>query len=396
VPQPGETALLALDLPAPALAAAAIAAWEAGEAVLPLPAHAPPAERAAVLTALRPTAVLDPDGRHEQRDGVPVDAEVAVVVATSGTTGTPKGAELTRTGMELAARAYAEFLEARPVDGWLACTPLHHVAGIATVARSVVTGLPLVVHDHFDVARVAAAPAAEHATIVLVVPTMLRRLVDADADLGRFHRVVVGASALAPALRQRAESLGARVVETYGMTETWGGVVLEGRALRGVEIRLSDAGEVLVRSEMVMRGYRLDPTRTSEVLDADGWLHTGDVGELGDDGRLRVVDRLKDLVITGGVNVSPVQVEHVLAHHPEVADVCVVGVDDDEWGERVVAYVVPRDAASPPTLDALRDHARDRLSAPELPRELRLVDAIPRSASGKPLRRRLRDSTGRS
>jgi len=392
VPPPGETALVALELPARALAAAAIASWEAGEAVLPLSTAWPAAERRAVLEAMRPTALVDAEGRHERADGIPAEADVAAVVATSGTTGTAKGAVLTRAGMELAARAYADFLRVRPVDGWLACTPLHHVAGIATVARSVTTGLPLVVHDAFDPARVAAAPDDEGATIVLVVPTMLRRLVDLGADLGRFHRVVVGASALAPGLRARAEALGARIVETYGMTETWGGVVLEGHTLPGVEMTLSGAGEVLVRSEMVMRGYRLDPDRTAEVLDADGWLHTGDVGEIGADGRLRVVDRLKDLVITGGVNVSPVQVEHVLAHHPDVADVCVVGVPDEEWGERVVAYVVPIDASAPPDLGELRRFATTQLSAPELPRELRLVAAIPRSASGKPLRRRLREA----
>jgi O-succinylbenzoic acid--CoA ligase len=200
----------------------------------------------------------------------------------------------------------------------------------------------------------------------------------------------VGASALPPALRASAEALGARIVETYGMTETWGGVVLEGRALPGVEVRVAESGEVLVRSPMVMRGYRLDPEHTAQTLDPDGWLHTGDLGEIGADGRLRVVDRMKDLVISGGVNVSPVEVEHVLAHHPAVHDVCVVGAPDDEWGERVVAYVVPRDREHPPSLDDLRAYGRTSLAAPKLPRELRIVEAIPRSASGKPLRRELR------
>lgn len=390
MPAADDTDLVALALPAPQLAAAAHAAWQAGEAVLPLPASASPAARDQLLDALRPTVLVDADGRHRRRDGIPADASVAAVVPTSGTTGTSKGAELTRAGMELAAHAYAEFLEARPVDAWLACTPLHHVAGIATVARAHVTGLPLVVHDHFDVDQVAAAPDAEGATIVLVVPTMVRRLVDAEVDLGRYHRVVVGASALSPALRARAEALGARIVETYGMTETWGGVVLEGRALRGVEVRIAENREVLLRGDMVMRGYRLDPQRTAEVLDPDGWIHTGDVGERTPDGRLRVVDRIKDLVITGGVNVSPVEVEGVLSHHPAVADVCIVGAPDDEWGERVVAYVVPRDPDAPPSLDDLREYARTTLDPPDLPRELRLVTEIPRSASGKPLRRHLR------
>jgi acyl-CoA synthetase (AMP-forming)/AMP-acid ligase II len=143
---------------------------------------------------------------------------------------------------------------------------------------------------------------------------------------------------------------------------------------------------------MVMRGYRRDAERTAEVLTPDGWLHTGDVGRLDQNGRVEVVDRLRDLVITGGVNVSPTEVEAVLTEHPGVTDVCVIGVADDEWGERVVAVVVPEDGATPPTLAGLRDFARERLSAPKLPRELRLVSQIPRSNSGKPLRRVLREA----
>jgi acyl-CoA synthetase (AMP-forming)/AMP-acid ligase II len=142
---------------------------------------------------------------------------------------------------------------------------------------------------------------------------------------------------------------------------------------------------------MVMRAYRLDPTRTATALEADGWFHTGDVGTV-DDGRVRVVDRLKDVVITGGVNVSPTEVEAVLARHPDIADACVVGVPDEEWGEVVTAFVVPRDGAPAPSLEELRAFGRDALSGPKLPRATRAVDAIPRTASGKPLRRLLRDA----
>ncbi len=154
-------------------------------------------------------------------------------------------------------------------------------------------------------------------------------------------------------------------------------------------------GEILVRGPMVMRAYRLDPERTASVFHADGWFHTGDVGEIDIDAdgtrRVRVVDRLHDLVITGGVNVSPTEVEGVLARHPEVDDVCVIGLPDDEWGETVTAFVVPRAGSSAPTLDELRAYAREHLSGPKLPRAVRIVDAIPRTASGKPLRRVLRE-----
>ena len=141
-----------------------------------------------------------------------------------------------------------------------------------------------------------------------------------------------------------------------------------------------------------MRAYRLDPIRSADVIDADGWLRTGDIGVVDAGGRVHVTDRLKDLVITGGVNVSPTEVEAALAHHPDVHDVCVVGVPDDEWGELVVAFVVPRVGARPPSIEALRAFGREMLSGPKLPRAARAVDVIPRTASGKPLRRLLRDS----
>ena len=157
---------------------------------------------------------------------------------------------------------------------------------------------------------------------------------------------------------------------------------------RAPSVTIAGDGEILVRGATVMRRYRGDPDATAAAFTPDGAYRTGDLGVV-EDGRVRVVDRARDLVITGGVNVSPSAVEVVLAEHPDVDDVCVSGVPDDEWGERVVAFVVVR-AGSTPTLDALRAFARDRLTPPQLPRELVVVDAIPRTASGKPLRRELR------
>ena len=183
--------------------------------------------------------------------------------------------------------------------------------------------------------------------------------------------MIIGGAPLPDALRARAESAGVVIADAYGLSETWGGFALDGVPIAGVECRLDpESAEILVRGAPVMRGYRLDPQRSAEVLDADGWLHTGDIGELDAGDRLRVIDRAKDLVITGGVNVSPTEVENVLATHPDVEDVCVIGVPDAEWGERVVAFVVAgagiavtrpskRSARSPPA----------ELAAPKLPRE---------------------------
>ena len=203
--------------------------------------------------------------------------------------------------------------------------------------------------------------------------------------------MIVGAAPCPPGLWRRAVAHGVPVVDAYGLSETWSAFAIDGRPIAGAEVRIdSETGEILVRGAMVMRGYRLDPARTAEVLTPDGWLHTGDIGASGPDGRIRVVDRLKDLVITGGVNVSPTEVEAVLMQHPGVADACVVGVPDDEWGERVVAYVVPHVGRAAPSVAELRAFGRDRLGAAKLPREVRIVDAIPRSTSGKALRRVLR------
>jgi o-succinylbenzoate---CoA ligase len=387
---PDETPLVAAPLSGPALAEAVFAAWDAGEAILPLNPAAPAAERARLLEQFRPTHLVDADGRRAVRRGVPVAGDIVAVMVTSGTTGAPKGVELTRAGMETMGRGYSAGVGAGPGDRWLACLPLHHVASLGILARSAVTGVPYTVHDGFDLARVTGAPRDEGATIVSLVPTAMRRLLDAAAPLHDYRCVIVGGAPCAPELRRRAEETGVRVVDAYGMTETWSGWALDGVPIAGAEASVAGDGELRVRGAMVMRRYRFDPEQTAGVLTPDGWLATGDIGDIGEDGRVRVVDRKKDVVITGGVNVSPTEVEGVLSHHEAVGDVCVIGAPDEEWGERVVAFVVPADARWPPSLDALRAFGGEQLSAAKLPRELRIIDEIPRSSGGKPLRRLLR------
>ncbi len=389
MPAPDETTLVAAALPNRALAPVIREAWDAGEAVMPLNPALPAAELDRLLALARPTHLVDPDGTRTARPGgVPVPADTAAVVCTSGTTGNPKAVELTRTGLQAMGSGVSKAVGAAGGDRWLACHPLFFVAGLAILGRSWVTGVPVVVHDGFDLERVGHAPGSEGATIVSLVPTTLRRLLRAGT-LGRFRAVVVGGAPLPQPLRDEAETTGVEVFDAYGLTETWGGCVTNGRPNDEVEVRLLAQDEVALRGTPVMRHYRNDPSLTEEAFDADGWFRTGDVGSLSADGRLAIVDRLKDLVITGGVNVSPTEVEGVLALHPDIADACVIGVADDEWGERVVACVVPRDASAVPALDDVRTFVRERLGATKAPKELRIVDTIPRSPSGKALRRLL-------
>jgi o-succinylbenzoate---CoA ligase len=411
MPPDDEAEAVAVLLPAPEATRAAVARWEAGEAVVPLDPAAPGPDLRRALAALRPTALLDGDGRSRRRDGVPVAAGVAAVVATSGTTGERKGVELTFAGLAASGSAVVSALGGGAEDGWLCCLPVHMVAGLAVLGRAWATGAPVTVQAGFDPAAVAeAARTGRRPAFVSLVPTMLRRLLEAEPDAAAgFAHILLGGGPIDPALLARARAGGATVSTTYGMTETWGGIVHNGHPLCGVELRLDRAdgaaepgpgsegvGEILVRAPMLMRGYRLWPEGTAAAIDGDGWYRTGDVGRFDPaaGGRLRIVDRLGDVVNTGGVKVSPTEVERVLAGHPAVADVCVAGRPDPEWGQRVVAFVVPAEPAAPPALDDLRAFARGELPAAKLPREVVLVTAIPRTAGGKPLRRLLPGARG--
>lgn len=330
-------------------------AWDDGDAILPIDARLPSAAREAVLAAARADE--------------PVDDGDALVVATSGTTGAPRCAVLTHDAVRASAAATSSHLAVDPsVDRWLACLPLAHVGGLGVVTRALLTGTPLTAHGGFDPDAVARAARVDGCTLVSLVPTALRRL---PPDVATSFRVIVLGGSSMP------DELPSNVVTTYGMTETAGGIVYDGRPLDGVEVRIVD-GAIEVRAPMVLRCYRdgTDPKR------ADGWLPTGDAGELAQD-RLVVHGRIGDVVVTGGEKVWPAAVERVLARHPSVAEVAVVGRPDTEWGARVVAVVVPRRGAVPPTLDALREHVRAELPAYAAPRELELVDELPRTTIGK-------------
>ena len=366
---PGDAFVRALD-----------ATWARGDVALPLDPNAPADVLRRTLDGMGAATVVDAAGEQEYAADAPaveVD-DAALVIATSGSTGEPKGALLTHGALQASAAATQQRIGVRPDDSWLSCLPWQHIGGLQVLLRSQLAGTPLTVHERFDVTAVAETAA----TLVSLVPTQLARLLDAGVDLSRFRVILLGGAPASASLLQRAADAGAPVTTTYGMSETCGGCVYDGRPLDGVDVRLGDGGRVEIAGPVLMAGYRLRRDLTAEAL-SDGWLLTHDVGEYDDAGRLRIVGRTDDIVISGGENVATPAVADVLAGHPAVADVAVTGVPDPQWGQRVVAVAVPRPAASV-TLDELRAWSADRLAAAALPRSLVLVGELPRLASGKP------------
>jgi O-succinylbenzoic acid--CoA ligase len=360
--------LVALALPGgPAFVDAVRRAWDAGDAVAPLDLSAPPPARAVALASLAPEVVVDGDGEHRIDGGRPAEDGDALVLLTSGTSGTPKAVVLSRDAVDAAAYASTTAIGVDPDARWLACLPLHHVGGFGVVARALVCDTGLEVHPGFDAVAVADA-AARGSTHTSLVPTALRRI-----DPSWFRAILLGGSHI-PSPRPR------NTIATYGMTETCGGVVYDGLPLNGVEVSVDRDDRISLRSPTLLRCYR----DGADPLDHRGWFRTGDLGALDPTtGRLTVWGRADDVIVTGGEKVWPGDVEAVLVAHPGVAELAVVGRPDAEWGERVVAVVVPADPASPPALDDLRALAKEHLPAWAAPKSIELVGSIPRTSLGK-------------
>jgi O-succinylbenzoic acid--CoA ligase len=374
--------LVAIDLPGgTAFVDALQRTWDAGDAVLPVDQRLPPPAAAALLGAMRAAVVIDAGGEHPLEGGEATEEGDALVVATSGSTGAPKGVVLTHDAVAASAAATSARLGVGDDDHWLACLPLAHIGGLSVVTRALHRGVGLTVLPRFDPDAVTEA-AAQGATLTSLVTTALQRI-----DPTIFRCIVLGGSR-PPADRPP------NTVATYGMTETGSGVVYDGVPLDGVEIRISTDQEILVRCPMMLRGYRDGST----PIDRDGWLHTGDLGAWRDDEsgrrRLHVDGRAGDLIISGGENVWPEVVEAALATHPMVADVGVAGTQDAVWGQRVGAWIVATDPAAPPTLAELREHVGATLPSFMAPRELFVVERLPRTALGKLQRTLLARSAG--
>lgn len=353
--------LTALNLPgSPDFVHALQSVWERGDAVFPLDRRLPMAAQRSMLQGFGVATVISGDGETTLSDGEPVEPGDALVIATSGSSGPPKAAVLTHAAVEASARATSERLQVTDNDHWLACLPLAHVGGLSVITRSLITGTTLTVIDGFD----ADVVSASEATLVSLVTTALQRI-----DPSLFRAIVLG-GARPPADRPP------HCIATYGLTETGSGVVYNGKPLNSVEIEIRD-GEVHVRGPMLLRCYR-DGT---SPLTRDGWLPTGDLGFLRDDGSLHVEGRRGDVINTGGEKVWPDDVERQLIQHPDIHDVAVTGLPDNEWGQIVAAFVV---SARPNlSLDEIREHCRAQLPGYALPKQLELVEAIPRTALGK-------------
>lgn len=338
----------------------------------------------------------------------------AAVVFTSGTSGEPRAAVLTHGNFLWSALASARNLGVRAGDLWLCCLPLHHVGGLSILTRAAMTGTAALLHERFDAQAVNRAIDEQGVTLVSLVPTMLARLLDARQGRpfpGTLRAGLIGGGPAEPALLEEAAKHSLRALPTYGLTEAasqvttlalreWPrGIATAGRPLPFTRVEIRDGedravgpdveGEIVVRGPTVMAGYIGDPGATEAALHRR-WLRTGDIGTWDEEGRLRVLDRRADRIVTGGENVSPEEVERALAAHPSVRAACVVGVPSREWGQEVAAAVelVPGAAL---TLEDLREHGRVKLSGFKLPRRMLAMTPLPRSASGKLLRRVVRD-----
>ena len=299
------------------------------------------------------------------------------VVETSGSTGTPKRVLLSRAAVLASVQASARRLGGS--GRWLLALPPTYVAGLQVICRSLVAGHePVLLGDDF-------AAAARKAEFVSLVPTQLHRLLDTDADaLRSFHTVLLGGGPVDARLRERAADAGVRVVTTYGSAETAGGCVYDGLPLDGVGVAIGDDGRVRIGGPVLFDGYDGDPARTAEAL-VDGWFLTSDAGRLDEDGRLHVLGRIDDMVVSGGVNVPAAAVAARLREHPAVRAAEVLGVPDEEWGNRVVAFVVGELSAA-----EARDWVGEAHPRSWAPRQLVRLDAIPMLDNGKPDRVTLR------
>jgi O-succinylbenzoic acid--CoA ligase len=361
--------LIALDMPASKTFVELVQrVWSNGDAVLPIDQRLPQHGKKLLLDAMSPSEIIDASfDSSALPDGRPMQDGEALVIASSGSTGSPKGIIHTHSSVLAGAQASASRLQLTASDHWLVCIPVSHVGGFSVISRAMHTGAALSLHPNFDVTAVRQA-AENGATHTSLVATALSRI-----DTSLFKTILLGGSS-APA------NLPNNVITTYGMTETGGGVVYNGEPLSNVEIKIEE-GEIYLRCPMLTCGYRNEQTLSLK----DGWYATGDMGEI-NNGKLSVHGRKTDMIITGGENVWPSAVEASLSSHPMINQVVVRGTPDTNWGQRVVAYVVLNgslNTSEESLLSNLREHVKHTLPAFCAPQQLIVLNQIPRTSLGK-------------
>jgi acyl-CoA synthetase (AMP-forming)/AMP-acid ligase II len=363
------------------------------------------------------------DAEVERRSAAVGLDDTSDVIFTSGTTGRPKGVVTTHGQTLRAFDAWSRIVGLREGDRYLVVNPFFHTFGYkAGFLACLMRGATIVPHAVFDVPSVLARVAEERISMIPGPPTLYASILDApdraSLDLSSLRLAVTGAAPVPVALieRMREELTFETVLTAYGLTEATGVVTIcrqdddpetisrtSGRAIPDVEVRIVDdsgtevgpgaPGEIVVRGYNVMQGYFEDPEATAEAIDEHGWLHTGDIGIMDDQGNVTITDRKKDMFVVGGFNAYPAEIEGTLLRHPAVGQVAVVGVPDDRMGEVGMAFVIPRPGASVDP-DEVVAWARERMANYKVPRRVAVVEALPLNASGKVLKHELRASAG--
>ncbi len=391
-----------------------------GAVAAPLPLRATPAEVRAQLGRLRAKLVVC-DGAESGTHGVTTMTPAALtrgvseairlpatvaadapvtILSTSGSSAEPKMVVLTNANHHASARATMERLDADPRDRWLDPLPLWHAGGLAILFRACVWGFAVRLLARFDEDALLRSLRADEITCVSLVPTMLARLLEREVGAAgaRLRVALLGGAALSPALARRALRAGIPVHRSYGLTETASAITIarpcdvagdptsSGTPLAGVDLAIASAcheavGEIRIRAPQVMRGYLGDREQSARAL-RGGWLHTADLGRLRASGSLYVAGRADDVIISGGENISPAEVEAVLSEHPAIVEAAVFGVADERWGSAVAAAVVLR-AGARETPESLHAWCRARIAAFKVPRRWRFVEALPRTPTGK-------------